>query len=347
MAHPPHIPGETTDSHIVHVATPVKYLLISLVVGALSGFIASLAYTAYGPSTRPVISNETTRIERVAETIEERRITTAQESVAAFYTDKLDQPLGIGFAITGDGWFITTPAAAKGKRVIMHPRAAGVIEKIVTDPASQLVFVKTSVKNARLLDSSELDALARGSKLAIVLPQTAIPVTLQDANVCVTDRCPSEYGDRISYAATIVEHIPHYTVDGAPVITQQGQLVGVALRAQQRVIIIPITQLRPGFESVFATGASQRPQLNVRVINATRWPLLDTTGNFMRRGFVVESSSVSELKEGDVITHVERRPIEATTSLFDLVHHVYSLGKAVITVERKGVITDITVPLKR
>src|SRR3989338_10044577 len=350
MILPPHIPGDATQTTTPAArASRTPYIATTILIAALSGLVAGLAYTAYGPSTRPIISSET-RIERTStETIEERRVKNAQESVAVFYGDKIDQPLATATAITGDGWFITTAAAAaKTKRVIIHPRAMGTVEKIVIDPASHFAFVKTSVRDARLLDSTTLENIPRGSRLAIILAHTAIPVTLQDARACVTDRCPSEFGDRISFAATIVEPLQQFAIDGAPVITTRGELVGIAeRRTNNNVIIIPIDQVRAGFESAFARGVANRPTFPVRVTNATRTPVLTLANTLIARGFVVEQSTLSELKEGDIITHINRQPVEASASLFELVSTVYSLGTATLTLERKNAPLEITITLKK
>lgn len=348
MTIPPHIPlGEHESREVQHGRSPLMYIATTLVVGALSGFIAGLLYTAYGPSTAPAQSLQAPAL-RVADTLDESQIKNTQESVVAFTGDKADQIISYGTAITGDGWFLAPASAAKAKHILMHPQTTGSIEKIVADPASGFVFVKTTITNARLLAYGSFNATARGTKLAIVLPHTAIPVTLQDMSVCVTDHCPSEYGDKISYAAGIVEAVPQYVIDGAPVETQQGELVGLAMHANNRVIVMPIEQMRSVFASVFSAGTAARAALPLRVTNLTRWSVFDPTGQLPEQGMLVESAAgVPQLKEGDVISMIENQRIEADTVLFDLVNRLRDQGHVTMTVLRKGASVDVTVPIKQ
>ncbi len=350
MTIPPHIPLEN-DAAREMLRTDRSRLIfttITIVVAALSGFIASLVYTAYGPSTAPITSIQT-RVEKTAvEAIDESRIKNTQEAIATFTGEKTDQTLAYGVALTGDGWFLASAAATKTKHALLHPQTTGAIENVVNDPASGLVFVKTNIQNARLLASGTLENTPRGSTLFIILPHTAIPVTLQDTHVCITDRCPAEYGDKISYAAGIVESLPQFMIDGAPVISGQGDLVGIATRAANNsAIIMPLTEVRSVFASVFSKGVATRVVAPLRVVNLTRWSVFDADNHLPEQGMLVESAPAATLlKEGDVITAIEHQRIEADTMLFDLVNQLQSRGAVSMTVLRTGVSMDIAVPLR-
>lgn len=347
MTIPPHIPLDSEMSRQKPDHSPIKHLIVTLIVSSLSGFIASLLYASFGPSATYHTSTET-RVERVAEVTDEALIKTSQEAIASFGGDKIDQPTAYGTAITGDGWFVIPLSAAKVKRAVMFPQTSGVIESAVVDSATGFVFAKTSIKNARLLPYGTFDSIGRGAKLTIVLPQTAIPVTVQDLSVCITDHCPSEYGDKLSYAVGIVEALPQFMVDGAPVISSQGNLVGLAMRAGARVVIVPMADLRPVFSSVFSKGvaAHSKISLPVRAVNVTRWPVLDPTGQLPEQGMLIETSAVAGLKEGDVISAIERQPIESSSTLFGMMSRLQDVEKISMTIIRKNVTMDVTIPLK-
>jgi hypothetical protein len=348
MTIPPHIPTDSEASREMPRHSRVKHLLVTLTVSALSGFIASLLYASFGPSATYHTSTET-RVERVAEVADEALIKISQESIAVFATeDGIDQLTAFGTAITGDGWFVVPASAVKAKHVIMFPQKSSVIESVVADSATGFMFAKTSIKNARLLPYGTFDSIGRGAKLTIVLPQTAIPVTVQDLSVCITDHCPSEYGDKLSYAVGIVEVLPQFMVDGAPVISSQGNLVGLAMRAGTRVVIVPMADLRPVFSSVFSQGvaAHSKIALPVRAVNLTRWPMLDATGLLPEQGMLIETSAVPGLKEGDVISAIERQPIESNSTLFGMMSRLQDVEKISMTIVRKNVTMDVTIPLK-
>ncbi len=349
MTIPPHIPLEphhSREHNSHHVRAP--HIMVIVVIAALTGFIASLLYSAYGPTTTYHTSTET-RVERVTDVLDETIVKTTQESIATFTGERADLIVAYGTAVTGDGWFLVPAAGVKAKHVVIHPQTLGAIESVVADPATGFVFAKTTVKNARLLQYGNLDSLGRGTKLTIVLPRTAIPVTLQDPSVCMTDHCPSEYGDKLSYAAGIVEALPQFVVDGAPVITAQGSLVGIALRVTGgRVVIVPMTQFRTVFSSVFSKGIATRSKITlpVRALNLTRWSFIDVTGRMPEQGMLIESAGATLLKEGDVITTIERQPIEANSTLFDMVSRLQDVERISMTILRKGATMDLVIPLK-
>lgn len=342
----PHIPPDNTP-HARRTGMP--YIFVIIAVSALTGFIAGLAYTAFGPSARPMIFPET-RIERITaeSVIDERRVHEAQESVLQLWGDRATQPVGFGTAITGDGWFVVSTATlSKTKRVILHPRAVGTVEKIVSDPASDFSFIKTTVRDARLLATADTTPLPRGSKLVLVTPTTATAVTLEDSRACITDRCPTEYADRVSFGATLVEPLAQKIVDGAPVVTTRGELFGIAQRRNGVVTVIPLASMRTSYESAFTKLTAGRPLFPVRVINATRFSVLNTKKDaLIQRGFFVEQSAIASLRAGDIITHVDRRLVEAQSTLFDFISSASSVGSVTLTVERAGATRDIVVKFK-
>ncbi|MCX6781354.1 MAG: S1C family serine protease [Candidatus Magasanikbacteria bacterium] len=347
---PPHIPHDAENLSTENKrVSPLMYLGITLIVGSLSGFVASLFYAAYGPSANSITTIPQQRVEHVANIIDERAVKNTQDAIVTFTGDKTEQVFGYGTAITGDGWFIAPISVVKSKHVLMHPQTLGTIQKIVVDPASNLVFIKTSIMNARLLGYASLDSIGRGSQLSIVMPQTVIPVTLQETNTCIAEKCPIEHGDKISFAATIVETLPQFNLDGAPVITASGDLVGIAEHSNGRVIIIPIDELRPVFSSVFANNVATRPQFQIHAINITRWSIVDLNDTLPLQGMLVESPAVAPLKEGDIITAIEHQPIESDTTLFDTAEQLKSLGHTTMSVLRKGSATpiDVIVPIKQ
>ncbi len=349
MIIPPHIPLEPHQSREHNgYHTRRLHVLIILVVSGLSGFIASLLYSNYGPNATYQPLTET-RVERVTEVVDEIVVKTTQESIATFTGDRADHVVAYGTAITGDGWFLLPAAGVKSKHVLMHPQTVGKIMTVVADPATGFVFAKTTINNARLLPYGSLESAGRGTKLAIVLPHTAIPVTLQDTRICITDHCPSEYGDKLSYAAGIVEALPQFTIDGAPVITMQGNLVGIALRTSGgRIAIIPMAQFRSVFSSVFSQGVATRSKITlpVRALNLTRWSFIDSAGNMPEQGMLIENSGTTALKDGDIITAIERQPIEATSTLFDMVSRLQDIPRITMTILRKGVTMDLVIPIK-
>ncbi len=342
MSHPPHIPLDNLSASSSRTFVS-KHLAITIAISALCGFIASLLYAAYGPSP---ISHYETRVEKQPDGWDETVIRAAEESTLDLISDTgsnaptaaqvksvvaidyASLTVGYGTAITSDGWFVTPVPGTKAAHALVTPRHADPYAKVVADPISGLFFVKVSSGALKILDQGSLSKLARGAKIAIVTPHTAFPVTLQDAHACISDRCPWEYADRLSYAATIVEQLPAHSVDGASVINASGALIGIATTAGNRVIIIPIEDIHDQLTGVFSHGAVSFNSLPIRALNITRWPALGTHWPLPEHGFAVANlppqsgarytTSINDLNEGDVITAIERETIEADSRLVDM-----------------------------
>ncbi len=360
--HPPHIPSET--SLPVHTPRISKFFLITLVIGATSGAVAALAYSAYGPT--PATHFETTRVERDASGWDESKIMFAQEATGMIIPDTIagisngigtgiavPDAAGFATAITSDGWFLTTSNNIKGKRLLLHPQTTLPFQKIVVDPGTSLVYVKVDAKNLRVLDHVSVDKLQRGMRLALVTPHLTIPVTLQDTSFCIVEHCPWEFANRLSYAPVVVETIAPHAMDGAAAITMNGDLVGVAATVGLRTVIIPIDKMESQFATVFnANGVLDSKPVNntaLRALNLTRWSVPDTNGTLPDRGLYIEgvstSGGVSGLRDGDIIFSVEHEPIEAYTTLFDIVRTFESRSEISMTVLRKGISQELKIHL--
>lgn len=358
IVHPPHIPAEQGSS--ARAPKISKFIIIALVIGGLSGLVAAIGYSAYGPTATPNL--QTPQVLREQADWDEAHIMAAQDATVSLIAAAPAKPIigldipevtGTATIITSDGWLLTTAANIKGKRVLVRPQTTLPITKIIIDPSTPLAFVKVDAKNLRVLDHITLDKLQRGMQLSVVTPRGAIPVTLQDTSFCIAERCPWEAADRLSYAPVIVEQLPLHSVDGAAVITTTGALVGVAATINNRTVIIPIEVMRKQFSTVFAQGSLAQRGLPVQGINLTRWPVIDEADKLPERGMYVQALSpmpagrytgvFTDLKEGDIITAVEREPIQAATTLFGIVRAFESQPQITMTVLRKGESRDVLV----
>lgn len=352
----PHIPADPTA---ISRSSITPYFIVLVLVGAAAGFLAGVLYAAYGP-TRP--ARLETRVERVLGGLNEQQAMLAQESVAPLLSEKVHdkniiEPADVGgyaTALTSDGWMITTVAAIKGKKVVVRPQNLVAIEKIVSDPASPLVFVKIATNNLKVLNTGSLENILPGAKLAIILPHAALPVTLQERAVCVSDRCPWEYADKLSFAATINESLAPHAADGAAVIDANGALVGLVATLNNRVVIIPIEVAAPLFQDVFTAGKIQRAQLPLRAVNLVHSIVSDPNQKMPEQGMLIEIlpthgatryTAVGDLQTGDVITRFGHEPIEAGTTFFEAVRRAGASNKLLITIIRKGVEKEISLAL--
>ena len=74
--------------------------------------------------------------------------------------------------------------------------------------------------------------------------------------------------------------------------------------------------------------------------------MLDATGLLPEQGMLIETSAVAGLKEGDVIIAIERQPIESSSTLFGMMSRLQDVEKISMTIVRKNVTMDVTIPLK-
>lgn len=331
----PHIPFDPDrPAPVFAPPPPPRYYVVMVFVSLVAGVVGAVGYAAFGPSAITTIE---TRVERTvaSDGISDRVIARAQESVVRLRG-------GIaGTVLSSDGWVIAAGgAAARVKQIIARPAQMSVVTKTITDSATGLFFLKTKANALRVANTGSLSDVERGARLIIVLPDTVIPVTLQDAQLCITEKCPSVFSDRLSRAIAFVETIPAGVADGGALMTPQGDLVGVVTTVGGRTVGVPMEIIEPILERLFTHEVVRRPALGLRVVNATASPVA-VGDRVIARGFFVEGVTArytnSVVLVGDVIDTWRDQPVEARASLFDLLQREKIGARVLVVVVRGGV----------
>lgn len=343
---PPHIPTDPDRPVPVFAPPPPpRYYVAIVLISLLSGVVGAVGYAAFGPSASTILE---TRVERTVASggVAEREVQRAQDSVVQI---RGGASAGFGTALTSDGWVIAYGSgAARAKQIISRPSQVSAVTKVVQDPATGLYFLKIKASGVRVANTASLQDVERGTRMMIVLPHTAIPVTLQDASLCVSEKCPIVFSDKLSHAIAFVESIPAGVADGAPLMNAQGDLLGVVATIGGRTVGVPMDAIEVVQEKLFTTEVVRRPALGLRVVNATAAPVV-VGERIVPRGFFVEAVTAryttSVVLVGDVIDTWRGQPVEARASLFDLVQHEEIGARVPVVVVRNGVRMPLTLTI--
>lgn len=361
----PHIPKDETK--ITARRLPVSGQAVALIfLGAVSGFVASVFYAAYGPT--PATRSETLIEQYKPQQLEARQLMLAQESVLPIITPhpstgvQFVQPrdvAGSAIALTADGWLMTSARVTKDKKILVRPQTPATIENLVTDPATGLTFIKIKAENLRVQDFSATNAILPGSAVSVVLPYKVVSALVAEQSTCISDACPWEYADTLSFVPTLADGMSlRDSLDGGMVLDGAGKMFGVAVvgtGSGGATKIIPVGAFKPILNQLFEKKSVTRPAFSIRVVNVMRTPISDSARVLADQGFYVHllprvagaryTLSQSDLKEGDVITKVVDRSVEFETQLFEIISAFKAGDTIPITIIRKGETQTLNIKL--
>ena len=264
---------------------------------------------------------------------------------------------GQAIVITNDGWLLTVTAALPANRqamAVVGNNAVGTIERVITDPLTDFVFVKVPARNLSVASYSKTVTPQAGQAVIIPLADGGVITTM----ITSPDyRLISRTADAIMTSETldttiaVADDISQAAI-GAPVVTANGSVVGLVSRsANDQAIILPLSSVVFHIDSVLGSGAFIGPTAGLTYLSLADLALGQQVADHLRqlgRGALIyraptAPAGTAGLKIGDVILKVEGEEVNATTSLTDLVQS-YNAGSVVnLSVWRDG--AEQTIPL--
>jgi serine protease Do len=264
---------------------------------------------------------------------------------------------GSGFIVSSDGLILTNKHvvedAAASYTVFSNDGRSFEARVVARDASGDLALVKIEV--------GDLPAIRLGDSDAVKLGQTAIAIgnALGEYRNTVSVGVISGIGRNVSAASEIgVENIEGVLQtdaainpgnSGGPLLNLRGEVVGIntamAVGAENIGFAIPINIAKPVLASFQTNGRIVVPFLGVHYQStAAGAELVAGAGS----PAVVSGSPAEKagLKEGDVITAINGRPIDAEHSLANLIRN-FSAGETVtLQVKRGDQILNLTVVLE-
>ncbi|MSR85139.1 serine protease [Candidatus Uhrbacteria bacterium] len=242
----------------------------------------------------------------------------------------LDHPLGGAVALTSDGWLVTVNSALvnlpMNDLLVIWNRRAYPVMQAIRDAATGAVFVKIDAKDLPAAEFVSAQDVAAGAAVWFESsPKEFYPslvVSVQDRSS--VEVMVSEHVARRFLLSGTEAHIP-----GSAVWDGRGRLVGlVDAKAVNGWQVLPASTLEKAFASLLAQREIRHAFLGVRVLDLSDVALeakatssLPLSGAWLhadRLGMPVilpTSPAAKFLREGDVISAVERDILDGTADL--------------------------------
>lgn len=367
-----------------HFLALALLVLVSLSGGLVGGYLANSEKGAPSQeTTRQIVSSESQLISQIASevgpSVVSVNVTDERVQNTLFGPRSVTrESAGTGFIISKEGIIATNrhviPAGVEEVGVTLADGTELTDVRVIgrtsdSDPLD-VAFLKINDAKGRELKPIKL---GDSSKMEVGFKVIAIGNALGQFQNTVTAGIVSGYGRSVTAAsetgggAETLQNLFQTDASinqgnsGGPLVNMQGEVIGVntavAGGAENIGFAIPIDDVKGLISSVLETGKLQRPYLGVRYISLTddyayQFNLDTKRGAYLApaRGqrTVIPGSPADKagLKEKDIITEVNDKPINEKNSLISLLGR-HSVGdKVTLTVVRDGKEMKIDITLE-
>jgi serine protease Do len=266
---------------------------------------------------------------------------------------QIEHGIGSGVIISPDGYIVTNNHVVDGAmqvRVTLHDRRTFPAKVIGTDKLTDLAVVKIDAKDLPTIawgDSTKL--IAGQSVLAIGNPFGQFQFSVTRGIVSATNRS-NPYSDDARKPGDFIQTDAAINPgnSGGPLVNAHGELVGINTFLISNTgafsgagFAIPTLTVHPVVESLIKNGVVHHGYLGVGLNDVTpdNAKFFNLTGN---SGALIASvtpdspASRAGLKEGDVVTAVNGRPVETGSDLQVIVSEDAPGSKIQLNVMRNG-----------
>jgi serine protease Do len=316
-----------------------RVLLILLIIFAafLAAFLGQVAINllTVSPSLLPeqrLIIRQSQDVyallHNLAQNIEARE----SDGFVQLYTQQIDNvaaPVAQGVIITNDGWMLTvaSPDSARWQWARLESGELLPITKIIQDPATPLLFVKTEGANLQPVTLADrLGTETWGPKLTLGYARETSIVLLNEPVSLKTGYVSSDQLNRF------------YQVSGGTagqaLYSEKGEIIGLLAQGQNGLFMIDVQQIRLAMDQVLRSGLIRRPSLGVQYIDLASRAFSETINPGVNAGALLTNAVQatqptalpmsglaykSGLRMQDVIVSVNGTPVNHTRGLSDLV----------------------------
>jgi len=276
---------------------------------------------------------------------------------------------GSGFIVSGDGYILTNyhvVAGAQQLKVSFLNHKVYSARIVGLDSLTDLALLKVDARNlnpVKFADSDKTEigdwVLALGSPLGLEATVTAGIVSAKgrDINIVGRDLTATTRGYAVeSFIQTDAVINPGNS--GGPLINSKGEVVGVNTAIASRTGVyagygfaIPSNLAQHIMEDLMAYGEVRRGYIGINIGNVDE-DLAEYLGLDGVRGVIVNNfvpggaAERSDLKIGDVITHVDKKSVDRANELQAVITGYGPNDRVMLTVVRRGKTKKIPVTLK-
>jgi len=289
------------------------------------------------------------------------RNTTATDPLTAAY--QTDDQLGQGVIITNDGWVVTTRQVLSkltGQVAVTAKGDTYAVEKIVTDPLTEFVFVKIAGTNLPVVSLAKtIPALGSGC-FTLVGTQGLTTATVTDQHLRLSGR-PASNTERFDEYVQVADLVA--STAGMPVFDEQGIAQGLTVTVDGKLVVRPLAILNTQVEPVLKNGQAERMQLGIDYIlldqlafppsvllpyqQLQRGALVYRNARLNVAGVAADSPAAkAEVAAGDVILKVDGVEVNSNQPLTNLVQTYRAGDNMILTVWREGNERNVTVTVQ-
>jgi S1-C subfamily serine protease len=240
--------------------------------------------------------------------------------------------LGQAFALTSDGWLISSEIAIsrdKSDMVIYYNNKVYPLDKLVYDDLTGAVFIKINVQNLPVIKLADSQIVTPGQQvfafdsyyqqlyLANVIDRAYSPIFSK------TDLITSS--ESLNRNILINKNFPE-TIVGSPIFNYEGDIIGLWNGSgNTNSQVIPINYISPVINQVLKGEKIARPYLGLYYINLDQAVIFDSqlNPNSSKSGAYIQAVSANsplagKLAKGDIILSLENQTLDKDTDLADL-----------------------------
>lgn len=351
-------------SRMVHV------IVLSVVLGGASGIFTAAMTSSYladyalqlNGNTRPLGLNEmgpkafpnsyadaTKRFADVSLQSVVSIFPKAAKTVNGFSQESM---IATGVIVTSDGWIVVpslSSVSAEGLSVQIKDQVYDVV-RMVTDPLTQVVFLKCTVNNLPVVGFGNAFDLSIGDQLFITshadqLSQTSVVEQIWQQGMVLSSDIPSR---RLLLSSTTIGA-------NANAFNLSGSFVGFVLKKDTQSVLLPFENIIPSLQALLEKKQISHPALGVSYLD-----LAHTVGvaDSLRRGYQAGAyvtghpaikkgspAAIAGLLEGDIITAWNGEEIDQTHGLNEYLLSAHVGDKIVLSIDRAGEKKNVDVVL--
>ena len=248
----------------------------------------------------------------------------------------LDQELlGNGFILTSDGWLVAAAAVISGtdlkNLVVVSGAQEYAINQAVTDPMTQVVFIKIAADNLPVVVLGDSQSNFSGQLLTSVNALGEVAVShIKQVGYQGHHRAEDYILSTERYQKVILLADPLATnYVGAPLVNLAGEVVGIITAAQNQSLAAaagPINQFRPVILNVLKSGLTKRPYLGLEYLDLANIPAGVAACIEQSRGALIYSApqrnspaADADLRLNDIILSVDNQPLDQDNNLTEVI----------------------------
>lgn len=270
--------------------------------------------------------------------------------------------MGSGLIIRADGYVLTNNHVVEGADTVRVELSDGrklTAEVVGTDPATDLAVLKVDADNLLAATLGDSDEIQVGDWVLAIGSPFGLDQTVTAGIISGKNRVQQIIGDGEGFEDFLqTDAAINPGNSGGPLVNLRGEVVGINTAILSRSggnagigFAIPVGLAQPVVDSIIETGTVRRGFLGAQVADITpeikqELRLSIDSGAMIRGVLDDQPAAAAGLQPGDVVTHIDGKPISSGTQLRNLVASAKPGSAVKMTVNRDGRTLEINVNLQ-